>query len=229
MFFSAEKPSLYHPLKTEILSNQYLGNSFFRTSFCRLSVSAIIQLWTGKMFISILPFVLSHPRRSEFAADGFFTLFGAKHRLVKDRREQKCFCHIKNKPLFILRQYHILYIIIISYGRSTKKVNSNSLFCLSYISTFYKFRQKTGLPKWQTGVWELVFHIISVCQNNSLISWRSAFQFVTLAFRGRMLVYKIPDRFHFLISQVKFQCLNVGRYMSGVSGTDHDGTYTFLV
>ena len=36
-----------------------------------------------------------------------------------------------------------------------------------------------------------------ICQNNSLISWRGTFQFVTLAFRGRILAYEIPDRFHF--------------------------------
>ena len=35
-------------------------------------------------------------------------------------------------------------MIAISSERASKKVNSNSLFCLSYISTFYKFRQKTA-------------------------------------------------------------------------------------
>ena len=102
--FSAEKPSLYQPLKTEILSNQYLGNSFFRTSFCSISVSAIIQPWTEKTVhthFCFTPFVSSHPWRSEFAADDFF--YSVWRETGCSRREQKCFCHFKNKSLSILR------------------------------------------------------------------------------------------------------------------------------
>ena len=121
IFFSAENPSLRHPLSFKHSQISLWGMAFFRTSFCSLSVSAIIQPWTEKTVHT--HFVLALRFKSSVAfgiCRGWLLLCLERNRLLKDRREQKCFCHIKNKPLFILRQYHILHIIISS-ERSTKK------------------------------------------------------------------------------------------------------------
>ena len=48
IFFSAENPSLRHPLSFKHSQISLWGMAFFRTSFCSLSVSAIIQPWTEK-------------------------------------------------------------------------------------------------------------------------------------------------------------------------------------
>ena len=71
--------------------------------------------------------------------------------------------------------------------------------------------------------------MVSVRQNDPLISQRGALKLIAFSLRSRVLIDKVADRLHLLRGQIKFQCLDVGSYMFGVSGSDHDGSDALLV
>ena len=71
--------------------------------------------------------------------------------------------------------------------------------------------------------------MVSVRQNDPLISRRGALKLIAFSLRSRVLIDKVADRLHLLRGQIKVQYLDVGSYMFGVYGSDHDGSAALLV